>query len=101
MTFKKLSLTALAISSLFTAVSAQNSQSGNNKFSANDRNIEVQLAPFSATDSPISLNGFKFRYFNSENLILRISKVNLNNRRTFVEFIPSKPIIKTITFYAR
>jgi len=82
MTFKKLSLAALAISSLITAVSAQNSQSGNNKFSANDRNIEVQLAPFSATDSPISLNGFKFRYFNSENTAIRLNANITSNSST-------------------
>jgi outer membrane protein W len=56
---------------LFGSVTAQNNQSGDFKFSANDRNVEVQYAgPFA--DSPFSIDGIKLRYFNTDNTALRL-----------------------------
>ena len=41
------------------------------KFQSGNRNFELQISPFA--DNPISMNEFKFRYFNSPNSAFRIS----------------------------
>ncbi|MBI33782.1 MAG: hypothetical protein CMP67_00280 [Flavobacteriales bacterium] len=68
----------VAATMLALNVSAQNGQTSNFKFSSGDRNLELQLVPLSLNNSPITLNGIKFRYFTSENAALRLN-VNLNS----------------------
>jgi outer membrane protein W len=85
MILKNRLLTFVAAVSLFGSVTAQNNQSGDFKFSANDRNVEVQYAgPF--TGSPFSMPVIKLRYFNTDNTALRLrANISSNSSTTPTE----------------
>jgi hypothetical protein len=60
------------------------------KFQGGEKNIEVQFAPLGG--SPISLNGIRFRMFNSETSAIRIGLIANNVKTTTVREQQSKTL---------